>query len=190
MLFCFCALLGCKTTKKKTTIAHVSENLVFSNPWFIAGPSVEDETTLNALRSMDTLIRVTVNEAPVGELELNVMITNCGANDGPPTALPANATFVEIVYKSTHRIKLQAREGDEKGTGCLHGGAHPTVDLPPSIEFRTLKIPWASFKLSSLAGEHLLNTRKLCKFNFVNYKPVAGATLEIQSVKIGYKNEE
>ena len=161
------------------------------NPWFIAGPTVEDERTINALRKTDTLIRVTVNSAPKGELELNVMITACGTNDGPATNLPASSTFVEIKYKSSQLIKLQAREGDEDGVGCLHGGAHPTVDLPPSArEFSTLRIPWANFKLSSLAGEDLLNTRKLCKFNFVNYKPVAGAILEIQSVKIERRSEE
>lgn len=186
-----CSILSCKTTKKQAAISSLSENLVVQNPWFIAGPTVENERTINTLRRTDTLIRVTVNSAPKGELELNVMITSCGTNDGPATNLPASSTFVEISYKSSQLIKLQAREGNEDGIGCIHGGAHPTVDLPPSpLAFTTLKIPWANFKLSSLAGEHLLNTRKLCKFNFVNYNPVAGAILEIQSVKIEHRSEK
>ncbi len=184
-LILFCTLQSCKNTKKESAIPDSPGNLVTANPWFLAGPSVESESKINAIRKTDKVIRVTVNNAPVGEIELNVMITPSGSNDGAPTSLPAASTYVEITYKSSHLIKIQAREGNENGTGCVHGGSHPTADLLPSPnQFITIRIPWTEFKLSGLGGNKVLNTNNLCKFNFVNYNPLAGAILEITSVKI------
>lgn len=112
----------------------------------------------------------------MGEIELNVLITPSNSNDGTPVNLPDASRFVRITYKSSHLIKLQAREGNEEGTGCVHGGSHPRIDLAPSPnQFRTIKIPWTAFRQDGLPNGKLLNIHNLCKFNFVNYNPVSGA---------------
>lgn len=159
-------------------------NLVKNPTWYIAGPAVENQETINTFRLKNGVVKVTANNNPKGEIELNVMITPSDSNDGKPTNV-SKSKFVSITYKSSHLIKLQAREGNENGTGCLHGGSHPRVDLKPSPKkFITVKIPWTNFRQDGLSNGRLLNIHNLCKFNFVNYNPVAGATLEIKSVLI------
>jgi len=159
------------------------KNLVKSSTWYIAGPAVENQETINRIRQEKGIIKVTAKEDPVGEIELNVLITNSNSNDGAPTNLSNRSKFVSITYKSSHTIKLQAREGNDEGTGCVHGGSHPRVDLAASPEkFTTIKILWSDFKQDGLADGKLLNIHNLCKFNFVNYNPVSGAFLEIKSV--------
>nr|WP_199001651.1 hypothetical protein [Flavobacterium sp. ASV13] len=161
------------------------KNLVKSSTWYIAGPAIESQETINRVRLEKGIIKVTAKENPVGEIELNVLITDSNSNDGAPTNLSNSSKFVSITYKSSHLIKLQAREGNEEGTGCVHGGSHPRVDLVPSPKkFSTIKIPWSDFKQDGLPNGKLLNIHNLCKFNFVNYNPVSGAFLEIKSVII------
>lgn len=158
-------------------------NLVQTSTWFIAGPAQESQEMINAVRLKKGVVKITAKENPVGEIELNVLLTNSNSNDGASTDLPNTSKFVSITYKSSHLIKLQAREGNTEGTGCVHGGSHPRVDLLPSPErFITIKIPWSNFKQDGLANGKLLNIHNICKFNFVNYNPVSGAFLEIKSV--------
>ncbi|MCV9930939.1 hypothetical protein OIU80_01460 [Flavobacterium sp. LS1R47] len=170
---------SCKTTIFQTP--NKTSDLVTSNTWFVAGPTKENQETINSIREKKDLIRVTAKDSPLGEIELNVMITPSETNDGKPTNLPSNSNFVSITYKSSQAIKLQAREGNNSGTGCVHGGTHAMVDLPASPNtFATIKIPWSDFKLKDKS----LNIHNLCKFNFVNYNPISGAILEIKSVQI------
>jgi hypothetical protein len=158
-------------------------NLVKSSTWYIAGPAKENQETINTIRQKEGIIKVTAKDNPVGEIELNVMITASDSNDGIPTNLSDNSKFVSITYRSSDLIKLQAREGNQEGTGCVHGGSHPRVDIPASPKkFKTIKIPWSNFKQDGLPNGKLLNIHNLCKFNFVNYNPVSGAFLEIKSV--------
>jgi hypothetical protein len=160
-------------------------NLVKTSTWYIAGPAIENQETINRVRLENGIIKVTAKDNPVGEIELNVLITNSDSNDGTPTNLSNESQFVSITYKSSHLIKLQAREGNEEGTGCVHGGSHPRVDILPSPKkFTTIKIPWSDFKQDGLSDGKRLNIHNLCKFNFVNYTPVSGAFLEIKSVII------
>nr|WP_294926411.1 hypothetical protein [uncultured Flavobacterium sp.] len=160
-------------------------DLVPSNVWQIAGPVKENHEIINAIRQKEGVIRVTANDNPVGEIELNVVITSSAFNDEVVTTLSNNSRFVKITYKSTQHIKLQAREADVTGTDCVHGGSHPRVDLPASPNrFKTIKIPWAHFRQDGLPNGKLLNIHNLCKFNFVNYNPASGALLEIKSVVI------
>jgi hypothetical protein len=160
-----------------------SRNLVKSSTWYIAGPAKENQETINTIREKEGIIRVTVKDNPAGEIELNVMITASDSNDGIPTNLSDQSKFVSITYKSSALIKLQAREGNNEGTGCMHGGSHPRVDIQASPKkFATIKIPWSNFKQDGLPNGKLLNIHNLCKFNFVNYHPVSGAFLEIKSV--------
>lgn len=167
------------------TIQKSNIDLVRSNIWHIAGPVKENFETINTVREKEGVVRVTAKDNPVGEIELNVLIASSASNDGVPTNLSDNSRFVKIIYKSTQSIKLQAREGNETGTGCVHGGSHPRVDLPASPNmFKTIKIPWTAFRQDGLPNGKLLNIHNLCKFNFVNYHPVSGAVLEIKSVLI------
>ena len=160
-------------------------DLVKSNTWQIAGPVNENAEIINAIRQKEGVVRVTAKDNPIGEIELNVLITSSASNDGVVTNLSNNSSFVKITYKSTQLIKLQAREADEKGTDCIHGGSHPRVDLPASPDtFKSIKIPWTHFRQDGLTNGKLLNIHNLCKFNFVNYQPVSGALLEIKSVVI------
>jgi hypothetical protein len=168
-----------------TAILKSDLDLVESNIWHIAGLVKESHEIINTVREKEGLVRVTAKDNPVGEIELNVLITSSASNDGAPTSLPNNSRFVKITYKSTQLIKLQAREGNETGTGCVHGGSHPRVDLPASPNtFKAIKIPWTAFRQDGLPNGKLLNIHNLCKFNFVNYHPVSGALLEIKSVII------
>lgn len=160
-------------------------DLVKSNIWYIAGPAKENQETISAVQKKEGIIRVTAKDSPVGEIELNVLITPSESNDGKPTNLPSQSKFVTIIYKSTQLIKIQAREGNQEGTGCVHGGSHPRVDLPASPnKFTTIKIPWTDFRQDGLPNGKLLNIHNLCKFNFVNYNPVWGSLLEIKSVTL------
>ncbi len=160
-------------------------DLVKTSTWYIAGPTKETQETINKIRKEKGLIKITAKENPTGEIELNVMISESNSNDGAPTNLSKNSKYVSITYKSNELIKLQAREGNEDGTGCVHGGLHPRVDLPISAKsFTTLKIPWTEFKQDGLANGKILNIHNLCKFNFVNYNPSSNAVLEIKSVRI------
>jgi hypothetical protein len=160
-------------------------NLVKTSTWFIAGPAVENQETINRIRQEKGIIKITAKDNPVGEIELNVLITNSNSNDGAPTNLSDHSKFVSITYKSSHLIKLQAREGNQEGTGCVHGGSHPRVDLKASPKkFTTIKIPWSDFKQDGLPDGKRLDIHNLCKFNFVNYNPVSGAFLEIKSVEV------
>jgi hypothetical protein len=174
---------GCKTVSSKNQ--QNTNNLVASNTWYVAGPVLESQETINSIRKKEGVIRLTARNNPVGEIELNVMITPSESNDGPATNLAKTSNFVSITYKSSHLIKLQAREGNDSGTGCVHGGSHPRVDLPASPdEFITVQIPWSDFKQDGMPEGKRLNKHNLCKFNFVNYSPVSGARLEIIAVRI------
>ncbi|MHC0448130.1 hypothetical protein ACWA1F_22165 [Flavobacterium sp. 3-218] len=158
-------------------------DLIKSNKWFIAGPSVENEEAINALRLKKGIVLVTAKENPKREIELNVMITNSETNDGAPTNISEESKYVEITYQSTQIIKLQAREGNAEGTGCVHGGSHPRVSLPASPKhFSTIKIPWTDFKHDELPDGKTLNINNICKLNFVNYNPVSGSVLKIKKV--------
>lgn len=160
-------------------------NLVQTSTWYIAGPAVESQETINRVRQEKGIVKVTAKHNPSGEIELNVLITPSDSNDGAPTNLSDASKFVSITYKSSHLIKLQAREGNEEGTGCIHGGSHPRVDLPASPnKFKTIKIKWTDFRQDGLPNGKLLNIHNLCKFNFVNYYPVSGAFLEIKTVTL------
>lgn len=160
-------------------------NLVQTSTWYIAGPAVESQETINWVRQEKGIVKVTAKDSPSGEIELNVLITPSDSNDGAPTNLSDASKFVSITYKSSHLIKLQAREGNEEGTGCIHGGSHPRVDLPASPnKFKTITIRWTDFRQDGLPNGKLLNIHNLCKFNFVNYHPVSGAFLEIKSVTL------
>lgn len=165
-------------------VSNTKIDLIKTSTWFIAGPASESQETINRIRKEKGIIKVTAKDNPIGEIELNVMVTESGSNDGASTNLSASK-YLKIIYKSSHLIKLQAREGNTKGTGCVHGGSHPRVDLPVSAKkFTTIKIPWTDFKRDGDPNEKTLNIHNLCKFNFVNYNPVSGATLEIKSVVI------
>jgi hypothetical protein len=160
-------------------------NLVQTATWYIAGPTVESQETINRVRQEKGIVKVTAKDNPSGEIELNVLITPSDSNDAAPTNLSDASKFVSITYKSSHLIKLQAREGNEEGTGCIHGGSHPRVDLPASPnKFKTIKIKWTDFRQDGLPNGKLLNIHNLCKFNFVNYYPVSGAFLEIKTVTL------
>lgn len=177
--FIIISFLSCKTTSLQNT--NNNSDLVISNIWYIAGPAKENQETINTIREKEHHIRVTTNNLPVGEIELNVMITQSESNDGKPTNLPSNSSFVSITYKSSQLIKIQAREGNDLGTGCVHGGTHAMVDLPASPDkFITVKIPWLDFKLNGKP----VNIHNLCKLNFVNYHPISDAILEITSLQI------
>lgn len=170
---------SCKTATLQNTFS--SSDLVTSDTWFIAGPTKENQEMINTIRDKDGIIRVTAKESPFGEIELNVMITPSESNDGKPTNLPSNSSFVSITYKSSQVIKSQAREGNDSGTGCVHGGTHAMTDLPASPNtFSTIKILWSDFKLNGKP----VNIHNLCKFNFVNYNPIPNAMLEIKAVQI------
>ncbi|TDX12242.1 hypothetical protein EDB96_1296 [Flavobacterium sp. S87F.05.LMB.W.Kidney.N] len=159
------------------------QDLVKLNKWFIAGPVKENEKTINSIRLEKGIVSVTAKDNPKGEIELNVMITASETNDGISTNLSSESKYVEITYQSTQIIKLQAREGNPEGTGCVHGGSHPRVSLPASPNhFRTIKIPWLNFKQDELPDGKVLDIHNLCKFNFVNYSPVSGDVLRIKSV--------
>jgi hypothetical protein len=161
------------------------KNLVETSTWYIAGPVIESQEIINIIRQKKSVVRVTAKDNPVGEIELNVAINASNSNDGIPVNLSNNSKFMSITYKSSHLIKIQAREGNEEGTGCVHGGSHPMVDLAPSPDkFTTIKILWSDFRQDGLPDGRLLNIHNLCKFNFVNYNPVSGAFLEIKSVMI------
>ena len=165
------------------SVSEKEINLVQSNTWFIAGAVIESQEIINTTRLKTGIIKVTAKDNPIGEIELNVAITPSESNDGIPQNLPDDSRYVMITYKSSHVIKIQAREGNEEGTGCIHGGSHPMVDLPTSSKkFTTIKIPWSNFKQDGLPNGKSLNVHNLCKFNFVNYNPVSGAFLEIKSV--------
>lgn len=167
------------------TAAQSQIDLVKSNKWFIAGPAKENEETINKFRLKKGILKVTAKDNPKGEIELNVLITNSETNDGVPTNLSADSEYVEITYQSTQVIKLQAREGNTEGTGCVHGGSHPRVNLPASPKsFSTIKIPWTDFKQDELPDGKTLNIHNLCKFNFVNYNPLSRSVLKIKSVSI------
>lgn len=179
LLFVF-AILGFASAKE---ISNANIDLVKTSTWYIAGPTQENQETINKIRKEKGLIKVTAKDNPIGEIELNVMITESDSNDGKPTNLSENSKYLSITYKSSHLIKLQAREGNAEGTGCVHGGSHPRVDLPVSAKkFTTIKIPWTDFKQDGDPNGKSLDIHNLCKFNFVNYNPVSGATLEIKSV--------
>ncbi len=159
-------------------------NLVKTNKWFIAGPSVENEDMLNKFRLEKGIVAVTTSDNPKGEIELNVMITPSETNDGTPTNLSADSKYIEITYQSTQAIKLQAREGNQTGTGCIHGGSHPRVSIPASSKhFSTIRIPWSDFRQDELQNGKLLDIHNLCKLNFVNYNPISGSVLKIKSVR-------
>lgn len=158
-------------------------DLVKNNYWHIAGPAKESQETINEIRKKEGSVRVTAQDSPEKEIELNVMITPSESNAGIITNLPIQSKLLSITYRSTQLIKLQAREGNLEGTDCIHGGSHPRVNLPASPnQFTTIKIPWSDFKQDGLPNGKLLNIHNLCKFNFVNYNPKSGFVLEIKSV--------
>jgi hypothetical protein len=179
LIICVCNVASCKTEAKRVS---GKKDLVLTNTWYIAGPSVENNDAINDYRKEKHIVQVTTNNSAVGEIELNVMITPSGSNDGPPTTLSEQSNSFSLTYKSSHDIVLQAREGNESGTGCVHGGIHATVLLPATNQFSTKLILWKDFKQDGLPKGKTLNTHNLCKFNFVNYHPVSGAKLEIVSL--------
>lgn len=164
-------------------------DLVETNTWFIAGPVKENQEIINSIRLKEGVIRVSATDLPKGEIELNVPISPTETNDGIPIDLSNDNGFVTINYRSTQPIKLQAREGNAEGTGCIHGGSHPMATIPASPDkFTTIKIPWKNFTQDGLPNGKILNIHNLCKFNFVNYKPVSGTLLEIKSVILQIKD--
>ncbi|MCP2027635.1 hypothetical protein L1276_002795 [Flavobacterium sp. HSC-32F16] len=166
-------------------VSNANINLVKTSTWYIAGPAKENQETINRIRKEKGIIKVTAKDNPTGEIELNVLLTESDSNDGKPTNLSESSKYLSITYKSSHLIKLQAREGNAEGTGCVHGGSHPRIDLPVSAKkFTTIKIPWTDFKQDGDPSGKPLDIHNLCKFNFVNYNPVSGAVLEIKSVVI------
>ncbi|MDN3674202.1 hypothetical protein QWY99_14155 [Flavobacterium branchiarum] len=174
-----CVFSSCKTSSLQNSTDNT--DLVKSSTWYIAGPAKENQETINTIRKKEGVIRVTANGSPVGEIELNVMITPSGSNDGASTNLPSSSSFVSITYKTSQPITIQAREGNDSGTGCVHGGTHAMTNLPTSPDrFTTVKIPWTDFKLNG----NPVNIHNLSKFNFVNYHPVSGSLLEITAVEI------
>ncbi|WP_413997664.1 hypothetical protein ACMDB5_07605 [Flavobacterium sp. W1B] len=178
-------LSGISCGSNKKTTPKDANNLVTTNTWYISGPTIENQNFLNNTRKSKGIIRITAKNNPVGAIELNVMISNSESNDGIPTNIPKNSEYVSITYKSSQLIKLQAREGNEEESGCVHGGSHPRVDVPASPnQFTTIQIPWSHFRQDGKPDGKLLNIHNLCKFNFVNYNPVAGSQLEIASVSI------
>jgi hypothetical protein len=183
LYFLLSAILVFTFNIERKNILEKEVNLVKTNTWFIAGPAKESQKITNSIRLKKGVVKVTAKDNPVGEIELNVAITPSETNDGIPKNLSDNSKYLSITYKSSHLIKIQAREGNEEGTGCVHGGSHPRVDLPASPKkYTTIKILWSDFKQDGLINGRLLNTHNLCKFNFVNYTPVSGAFLEIKSV--------
>ncbi|KOP36245.1 hypothetical protein DBB36_07940 [Flavobacterium sp. WLB] len=179
LLFVF-AILGFASAEE---VSNSNTDLVKTSTWYIAGQTQENQETINKIRKEKGIIKVTAKDNPVGEIELNVMLTESDSNDGKPTNLSESSKYLSITYKSSHLIKLQAREGNAEGTGCVHGGSHPRIDLPVSAKkFTTIKIPWTDFKQDGDPNGKTLDIHNLCKFNFVNYNPVSGATLEIKSV--------
>ncbi|OIV43814.1 hypothetical protein [Flavobacterium johnsoniae] len=166
-------------------LLNANIDLVKISTWYIAGPANENKETINLIRKEKGVIKITAKDNPTGEIELNVMVKESDSNDGKPVNLSKYSKYLSITYKSSHLIKLQAREGNADGTGCVHGGSHPRVDLPVSAKkFSTIKIPWTAFKQDGNPNGKTLNIHNLCKFNFVNYNPVSGAFLEIKSVVI------
>lgn len=181
LLFVF-AILGFASAEE---VSNSNTDLVKTSTWYIAGQTQENQETINKIRKEKGIIKVTAKDNPVGEIELNVMLTESDSNDGKPTNLSESSKYLSITYKSSHLIKLQAREGNPEGTGCVHGGSHPRIDLPVSAKkFTTIKIPWTDFKQDGDPNGKSLDIHNLCKFNFVNYNPVSGATLEIKSVVV------
>lgn len=177
LFFVFASLSFASTTQ----LLNANIDLVKISTWYIAGPVNENQETINLIRKKKGVIKVTAKDNPAGEIELNVMVTESSSNDGKPTNLSKYSKYLIVTYKSSHLIKLQAREGNAEGTGCIHGGSHPRVDLPVSAKkFTTVKIPWTAFKQDGNPNEKTLNVHNLCKFNFVNYNPVSGAVLEIK----------
>jgi hypothetical protein len=140
----------------RKSVSEKETNLVKSNTWFIAGPVIENQEIINTVRLKKGIIKITAKNNPVGEIELNVAITPSESNDGIPQNLSDESKYLIITYKSSHLIKIQAREGNEEGTGCVHGGSHPRTDLPASPKkFTTLKIPWSHFKQDGLPDGNL-----------------------------------
>ena len=183
LFFVLIIIFGCSVHKEKSS--ETSTDLVIDNNWFVAGPTLENEKKLNDYRLKNGVISVTATKNPVGEIELNVPIIPSLSNDGKPIDLSEKSTYVEVTYKSSQEIKLQAREGNTEGTGCIHGGSHPRVSLPSSPNsFSTIKIYWNDFKQDELADGKKLNIHNLCKFNFVNYHPIGQSKLQIKSVRI------
>jgi hypothetical protein len=179
LIICVFIVVSFKSEAKRV---HDKKDLVLTNTWYIAGPSIENNNTINTYRKEKHIVQVTTNNSAVGEIELNVMITPSESDDGPPTNLSEQSNSFSLTYKSSHDIVLQAREGNESGTGCVHGGMHATVLLPATSQFSTKLILWKSFKQDSSLKYKPLNIHNLCKFNFVNYHPVSGSKLEISSL--------
>ncbi len=159
-------------------------NLVTTHTWFVDGPIIENKNVINRERIARKSVRITANHSPQGEIELNVPIKPSSLNDGLPIKLPAQSKYVEITYRSTDAMKLQAREGNATGTGCMHGGSHPMSTIPASPQrFTTVKLYWKDFYQYGLSTSRVLDTHDLCKLNFVNYKPTSGSVFEITSLK-------
>lgn len=178
LLFCACGAEENIRVSKPT-------DLVSQNTWFVAGPTLENQETINIIRTKKGIVSLTATKYPIGEIELNVMISQTLLNDGNSINFTNKSKYVSIVYKSSHDIKLQARERNTEGTECIHGGSHARVNLPASPNsFSKIKIYWTDFKQDELLDGRSLDIHNLCKFNFVNYLPVSGATLQIKSVKI------
>ncbi|WP_432222159.1 hypothetical protein ACRASX_01255 [Flavobacterium sp. TMP13] len=174
---------GCGAKQTASTTKPI--DLVIQNSWFVAGPTLENQENINLIRVKKKVINVIANSNPIGEIELNVMVTPSSSNDGKPTNLPDSSNYLSITYQSSQEIKLQAREGNTEGTGCVHGGSHPRVNLPASSKsFSTIQIKWSDFKQDELPNGKRLDIHNICKLNFVNYHPIAGATLQIRSITI------
>ena len=114
-------------------LLNANIDLVKISTWYIAGPVNENQETINLIRKKKGVIKVTAKDNPVGEIELNVMVTESNSNDGKPTNLSKYSKYLSITYKSSHPIKLQAREGNTEGTGCVHGVVHAAHHLPGTI---------------------------------------------------------
>lgn len=112
-LFFVFAILGFASAEE---ISNSNTDLVKTSTWYIAGQTQENQETINKIRKEKGIIKVTAKDNPVGEIELNVMLTESDSNDGKPTNLSDGSKYLSITYKSSHLIKLQAREGNAEGT--------------------------------------------------------------------------
>lgn len=160
-------------------------NLQLWGPWYVSGPVVQTMDELNQHIADTGWAQLTTfkEAAPAGtarELEFSTMISYSGSYDGKPTRLPEESRYVALTYRSTQPLVLQAREGNVDGSGCVHGGSHPSATLPAAAEITTVQLPWSAFTLQGRP----LDPQNVCKLNFVNYHPAKGAEFVLQHLSI------
>lgn len=160
-------------------------NLQAWGPWYVSGPIVQTMDELNQHIADTGWAQLTTfkEAAPAGtarEVEFSTMISDSGSYDGKPTRLPEESRYVTLTYRSTQPLVLQAREGNADGSGCVHGGSHPSATLPAAVKITTVQLPWSAFTLQGRP----LDPQNVCKLNFVNYHPAKGAEFVLQHLSI------